>query len=191
MPLQQSAKSGSATVRRVIAAVELVSDEQYRALSHQLPERDRNRDRQRAERLGEELPSYERYDVHVYLSAELSDGRVVHTPGMDLGLSGRRRGAGAIYYRYRGFRWWPPFIMNRMLRNYQVQPHDIEDYINDSLGRLSRNGPHSHLSPNAGWGRLIESLLAHDVVVTAEQLIAAPIRIEFGPEVQANLFDEH
>lgn len=190
MALQQSAGSGAVTVTRVIAAAELVGDEEKRAFLHQIPERERVEDPQHLARLGEDLLSPDRYDLRVHLSAELSDGRVVHSPGMDLGLAGRRRGAGAIYHRYRGFRWWPSFVMNRILRNYHVQPHDIEDHINDSLGRLPRKAPDFPSSPTVGWANLIESLLAQGLVVTADDLVAAPMRIEFAPEVQSNLFDQ-
>lgn len=80
--------------------------------------------------------------------------------------------------------------MNRILRNYHVQPHDIEDHINDSLGRLPRKAPDFPSSPTVGWANLIESLLAQGLVVTADDLVAAPMRIEFAPEVQSNLFDQ-
>ena len=124
----------------------------------------------------------ESLSVHISLSAEDSTGRRVATAASDFGMSGPRRG---IWHRWHG----PPLPDDReqadrtVLFEHRADVHDIEDGINQMLGR----DPTLHRPPRLSWGNLITALDDAGVSVTERDLIEAPLIIELAPEVQAEL----
>lgn len=120
--------------------------------------------------------------VQVSLSAETSDGRRVPSRTGHFGMSGPRRG---IWHRWHG----PPLPedpeeANRlMLNEHHVDRHDIEDRINQMLGR----DPDLHHPPRLAWDGLIDALGEARVRATERDLIDAPLTVELSPEVDAEL----
>jgi hypothetical protein len=123
--------------------------------------------------------------VRVRLSALLKDGVTVTSAGHDLGISTPRRGVGAIWHRYRGPRLSddPATEAEMLNRSYRVGRADIEDAINQMLGRDAE----LHRPPRLSWGQLIDALADAGVTATEQELIAAPLTVELTPEVQAQL----
>jgi hypothetical protein len=120
--------------------------------------------------------------LHVSLSAKDSVGRCIRTPGRDFGISGPRRG---VWHRWHG----PSLPEDRneterpALTEHRVDVHDIEDGVNQMLGR----DPSLHHPPRLSWHNLIHVLDEADVPVTERELIDVPLTIELTPEVQAEL----
>jgi hypothetical protein len=113
------------------------------------------------------------------LFAVSADGRRITVPDASMGAGGPRRGIAAITKRYAG----PPLpedpdARRRVLDPYRVQRHDVEDAINQLLGR----DPEMHRPPRLSWGHLIELLAEHGKVVSEEELIAMPFVYEFPAE---------
>ncbi|HEY2437468.1 MAG TPA: hypothetical protein VGH93_09810 [Solirubrobacteraceae bacterium] len=124
----------------------------------------------------------ENLNLHVSLSAQDSTSRRIHTSGRDFGISGPRRG---IWHRWHG----PPLpdepeLADRiMLFEHRVDIHDIEDGIDQMLGR----DPSLHRPPRLAWRNLTCALEQAGVQVTEPELIDAPLTVELTPEVQAEL----
>ena len=124
----------------------------------------------------------ENLSLHISLSAQDSTGRRIHTSGRDFGISGPRRG---IWYRWHG----PPLpddpeLADRMmLFEHRVDINDIEDGINQMLGR----DPSLHRPPRLAWPNLIGALEQAGVPAGERELIDAPLTVELTPEVQAEL----
>ena len=120
--------------------------------------------------------------VHVSLSAELGDGRWIAARTGHFGMSGQRRG---IWHRWHG----PPLPADReeanrlMLTEHHVDRHDIEDGIDQMLGR----DPDLHLPPRLAWDGLIEALAEVGMHVTEQDLIDTPFIVELTSGVQAEL----
>ncbi len=96
-----------------------------------------------------------------------------------LGAGGQRRGVGAIWKRYTG----PPLPADpvaerRALAAYCVQRQDVEDAINQLLGR----DPEQHRPPRLAWASLIRTLAEHGAAVSEQELIAMPFVFEFSAE---------
>jgi hypothetical protein len=96
-----------------------------------------------------------------------------------MGAAGPSRGIAAITKRYAG----PPLpedpdARRRVLDAYRAQRHDVEDAMNQLLGR----DPEMRRPPRLSWGPLIELLAEHGKVVTEEELIAMPFVFEFPAE---------
>jgi hypothetical protein len=70
-----------------------------------------------------------------------------------------------------------------MFRDHQVDVHDIEDGINQMLGR----DPDLHRPPRLSWDRLIKALAAEGVDATEDELINRPLTVELAPEVESDL----
>jgi hypothetical protein len=68
-------------------------------------------------------------------------------------------------------------------RTYHVGPHDIEDGVDQMLGR----DPQQHRPPRLAWDGLMAALQAEGIEATEQELIDAPITVEFEPEVAAEL----
>jgi hypothetical protein len=124
----------------------------------------------------------ENLNLWVYLSAEDAAGRRIRSSGPDFGISGPRRG---VWHRWHG-----PLLPDdqaeatrRALVEHRVDVDDIEDGINQMLGR----DPSLHRPPRLSWEKLVRSLENDGVQVTERELIAAPLTIELAPEVQAEL----
>jgi hypothetical protein len=108
-----------------------------------------------------------------------ADGSRITAPHSSMGAAGPSRGIAAITKRYAG----PPLpedpdARRRALDAYRVQRHDVEDAMNQLLGR----DPEMHRPPRLSWGPLIELLAEHGEVVTEEELIAMPFMFEFPAE---------
>lgn len=124
----------------------------------------------------------ENLSVYVSLSSEASDGRRIASEGLDFAMSGPRRG---IWHRWHG-----PTLpddqeeADRLFHfEHQVDLHDVEDGINQMLGRDSM----LHHPPRLSWGKLIEALDEAGASVRESDLIEAPLTIELGPDLQAEL----
>jgi hypothetical protein len=96
-----------------------------------------------------------------------------------MGAGGQRRGIAAIWKCYSG----PPLpedpdAQRRVLHGYRVQRRDVEDAINQLLGRDLE----MHRPPRLSWDPLIELLADQGTVVTEAELIATPFTFEFTPE---------
>lgn len=124
----------------------------------------------------------ESLSVYVSLSADDKAGCRIASEGFDFGMSGPRRG---IWHRWHG----PPLPDDReeadrlVLLEHQVDLHDIEDGINQMLGR----DPTLHHPPRLSWGKLIQALDDAGVSVSERDLIEAPLTIELAPDLEAEL----
>jgi hypothetical protein len=112
----------------------------------------------------------------------MSDGTSITARTGDFGVGGPRRG---IWHRWHG----PPLPedpeeANRlMLEEHWIDRQDIEDGINQMLGR----DPDLHHPPRLAWDSLIAALADAGVRATERDLIGAPFTVELTPEVQAEL----
>ncbi len=123
-------------------------------------------------------------NVYVSLTAETGDGRRIPSGRLDFGMGGPRHGIGGVWHRYHGPRPDDERELNEYIeRNHHVGPADIEDGINQMLGR----DPELHRPPRLSWTQLINALAEHDLQVTEDDLINAPLTVELHPEVQAEL----
>jgi hypothetical protein len=124
------------------------------------------------------------WSAEATLFAVSADGsRITATPA-HMGAAGPRRGIAAITKRYAG----PPLpedpdARRRFLAAYRVQRHDVEDAMNQLLGR----DPEMHRPPRLSWGPLIELLAEQGKVVSEEELIAMPFLFEFSAKALAAL----
>ena len=111
------------------------------------------------------------------LFAESRDGTRVSAARGGMGAGGQRRGIAAIWKRYtRPPLPGDPEARRRALDDYRAQRQDVEDAINQLLGR----DPEQHRPPRLSWDPLIDSLLKHGVTVTESELIAMPFVFEFS-----------
>ena len=125
----------------------------------------------------------DKLDVSVRLTALIEHGAPVASARDDFGICAWRRGVSAIWHRYRGPQLSEdPMEQAELLnRSYRVGLPDIEDAINQMLGR----DPDQHRPPRLAWGNLMDALTDAGVVVTEQELIDAPLTIELSPEVKA------
>jgi hypothetical protein len=124
----------------------------------------------------------DKWSADATLFAVTTDGGRITLPHASMGAAGPSRGIAAITKRYAG----PPLpddpnARHRVLDAYRVQRHDVEDAINQQLGR----DPEMHRPPRLSWGHLMELLAEHGKVVTEEELIALPFVYEFPAECLA------
>jgi hypothetical protein len=110
------------------------------------------------------------------LFAVSTDGRRLAVTGETMGAGGQRRGIAAIWKRYSGLPLPDdPDVRRRALESYRVRRRDVEDAINQLLGR----DPEMHRPPRLSWDPLIDLLAEHGTAVTEEELIAMPFVFEF------------
>jgi hypothetical protein len=119
--------------------------------------------------------SRDEWSAEATLFAVSADGRRITVPHASMGSRGQRRGIAAITKRYAGPLPEDPDARRRALDAYRVQRHDVEDAMNQLLGR----DPEMHRPPRLSWGPLIELLAEHGKVVTEDELIAMPFVFEF------------
>jgi hypothetical protein len=118
------------------------------------------------------------------LFAVSADGSRITAPHASMGAAGPSRGIAAITKRYAGSPLpEDPDAPQRVLDTYRVQRHDVEDAMNQMLGR----DPDMHRPPRLSWGPLIELLAQHGTAVSEDQLIALPFEFEFSAEALAAL----
>jgi hypothetical protein len=67
--------------------------------------------------------------------------------------------------------------------DYHVHRRDIEDAVNQLLGR----DPEQHRPPRLSWGLLIELLDQQGLDLTEDELIRLPFSFEFSAELMAQL----
>jgi hypothetical protein len=116
-------------------------------------------------------------------AADQRGRRLIATHG-GLGAGGQRRGIAAIWKRYAG----PalpddPEARRRALNAYRVQRHDVQDAVNQLLGR----DPEQHRPPRLAWDGLIQVLHEHGTDLGEVELIAMPFQFEFSPSSEAAL----
>jgi hypothetical protein len=97
------------------------------------------------------------------------------------GLGAPLRGLGAVWHQYRGPRLSddPDEEEELLEQTYHLGTLDIEDGINEMLGR----DPSLHRPPTLAWGSLIDVLASEGFPTTEQQLIDAPLIVEFAAEV--------
>jgi hypothetical protein len=122
-------------------------------------------------------------ELTVSLSADDPSGRRIDGDG-SFGIAGPRKGISTIGYRYHG----PPLPDDpeeeeEVLRNRRAGPADIEDAINQMLGR----DPAQQRPPRLAWGGLIAALGRDGIQVSEEELINAPLTVVLDSEVEAEL----
>jgi hypothetical protein len=90
----------------------------------------------------------------------------------------------AIWHRYHG----PPIPEGQneveyINQNYRLGLPDIEDAINQLLGRDAEQ----FRPPRLSWSRLVAALAAEGVDVTEDELIETPLAVKLGDDVAAAL----
>jgi len=126
----------------------------------------------------------DRLNVYVSLSAQASDGQRIASGHHDFGIGGPRHGIGGVWHRYHGPRPDGEQELTEYIeRNHHVGPADIQDGINQMLGR----DPELHRPPKLAWTNLINALAEHDIHVTEDDLINTPLTMELHSEIQAEL----
>ncbi|MFZ1993770.1 MAG: hypothetical protein WAU75_06645 [Solirubrobacteraceae bacterium] len=118
------------------------------------------------------------------LFAETDDGARVDPDRHSIAIHLWRRGRAAVWKRYAG----PPLSddpseKRRTLDDYRLQRRDVQDAINQLLGR----DPEQARLRALGWKRLIDRLAREHIITTEQQLIATPFRFEFSDELLAEL----
>jgi hypothetical protein len=119
------------------------------------------------------------------LFAQTAAGERLTCERLAMGIGLWRRGRSAIWKCYVGPPPLPegPTQCDRLLESYRLGRQDIEDAVNQMLGR----DPDQHRPPRLSWSPLIELLADHGVRVSEPDLIALPFRCELSPEVQDQL----
>jgi hypothetical protein len=122
--------------------------------------------------------------VAVKLFADTDDGGRIDADHQSMRMHLWREGRAAVWKRYTG----PPLPDNpsekrRALDHYRLQRRDVQDAINQLLGR----DPEEPRPRALSWNHLIESLRREHIVTTEAQLIATPFLFEFSDELLADL----
>jgi hypothetical protein len=167
----------AAVVRRVVARVEMTTGPVVQiSLGDDDP-------RGEADRPPAEPPSASdrRLSLYVRLSARLRDGREIGSARRDFAIGLPARGLGAIWHRHH--RTDEP--CDGPPETHRVGPRDIEDAINQMLGR----DPEQSRPPGLAWGGLMNALARAGVVVSEQELIAAPLTVELDRTVEAAIGD--
>lgn len=132
------------------------------------------------------MTSDDEWGASARLFAESTDGRRISVTGATMSAGGGQRGIAAIMKRYSGAPLPDdPDARHRVLEAYRVQRRDVEDAINQLLGR----DPEVHRPPLLSWDPLIEVLRHHGVSVSEEDLIAMPFLFEFPMQSLSALED--
>jgi hypothetical protein len=102
-----------------------------------------------------------------------------------IGIGIHRSGPSAIWKQYVGPPPLPsdPVEQERFLAQYRVRRRDVQDAVDQMLGR----DPEQHRPPRLSWETLIDRLAEASTDVTEEQLIGLPFRCEFSARLQTEL----
>ena len=129
----------------------------------------------------------DRLAVVARLFAVLAGGERLVASRYAMGIGLWRRGNSAIWKRYVG----PPALSDdfdereRFLNEYRVRQRDVEDAINQMLGR----DPEQHRPPRLSWETLIERLAQTGLELSEQQLIALPFACEISARFRTQLTD--
>jgi hypothetical protein len=184
----------SSEVSRVVAYLELESDEEKRAMIESFRRSHLAENPQALKKIEQSILDPTKFKMNVSLVAQTSDGQRISTggsdfsfggPSSDFSFGGPRRGLGAIWLRYRGPQLSDdPQERDRLLAEaYHVGLPDIEDAINQMLGR----DPEQHRPPRLSWDSLLTALAEEGIKVSEQEFIPLPLVIELSPEVKTEL----
>lgn len=124
----------------------------------------------------------DRLDVRANLFADVSGDRIyAQTGGMGVGMW--RHGRNAIWKRHTGPLPEDAEQQAQVLASYRVSRQDVEDAINQLLGR----DPEQHRPPRLAWDGLIEALGEAGINVTENDLLGLPFVFELSQELVAEL----
>jgi hypothetical protein len=172
-----------ADTRRLTAVIEPVSIANVGAVVEMQSPRDTPSEDRRSRLLVSDEP--DRLAVTARLFAETARGERLNCERLAMGIGLWRCGPSAIWKGYVGPPALPedPIERERFLEDYRVRHRDIEDAVNQMLGR----DPDQHRPPRLSWHTLIELLSKRGIELSEAQLIALPFRCELSPEVQTRL----
>lgn len=116
--------------------------------------------------------------------AETHDGERIAPAYWHISIGLWRNGANAIWKHWRG----PPLPTDpeeetRALGEYRLQLHDIEDAINQMLGR----DPSQTSPPRLSWESLIRALHDEGIDISEAEIIDLPFVFEFSEELLAEI----
>jgi hypothetical protein len=139
----------------IVATVELQSDAEKQEMVAAF-RRSPSVDPVAPERVAADISDPSKYTMYARLAANLSDGRQASTGVRDFSWGGPQHGLAAIHHRYRRPRASDdPDEESRLLQqNYHVGLSDVEDAINQMLGR----DPEQHRRPRLSWKNLLAAL---------------------------------
>lgn len=117
--------------------------------------------------------------ARLYAQLESGERLVADRYGM------HRAGPASIWKQYVGPPPLPsdPAEQERFLAQYRVRRRDVEDAVDQMLGR----DPEQHRPPRLSWETLIDRLAEAGIEVTEQQLIGLPFRCEFSAPLRAEL----
>ena len=172
-----------ADTRRLTAVIEPVTIVNVGAVVEMQSPRDTPSEDGRGRLMVSDEP--DRLAVTGRLFADTSRGERLNCERLAMGIGLWRCGPSAIWKGYVGPPALPedPIERERFLEHYRVRHRDIEDAVNQMLGR----DPDQHRPPRLSWDTLIELLSKHGIELSEAQLIALPFRCELSPEVQTQL----
>lgn len=124
--------------------------------------------------------STERLAIQARTFAECADGRRIPAAHWHITTALWRSGVDALVKGWAG----PPLPADpeeewRVLSEYRIQPHDIEDAVNQFLGR----DPELTSPPRLSWDPLQRALQAEGIDIGEDRLLALPFSFEFAPEL--------
>jgi hypothetical protein len=127
----------------------------------------------------------DRLAVLARLYAQLESGERLVADRYAMGIGMHRTGPASIWKQYVGPPPLPsdPAEQERFLAQYRVRRRDVEDAVNQMLGR----DPEQHRPPRLSWQTLIDRLAEAGIEVTEQQLIGLPFRCEFSAPLRAEL----
>jgi hypothetical protein len=126
----------------------------------------------------------DRLSISAQLFADIGDGTRLRVSRGTMGASMPREGVAAIWKRYSG----PPLPddpdeQHHALEQYRVTRRDVEDAINQLLGRDREQ----HRPPRLSWEPLIELLASRGITASEDELIATPFVLEFSESLLTEL----
>ena len=126
----------------------------------------------------------DRLAIQARTFAETRNGQRILPAYWHMSIGLWRSGANAIVKGWRG----PPLPTDpeeemRALEEYRLQLHDIEDAINQMLGRDSEQTS----PPRLSWGPLVSALDDEGIRISEAELIDLPFAFEFSEQLLAEI----